>query len=159
MAGYRKNRRKGSAIAEFGPALFVFLVIIFFPMLNIIGMAASYCCGWYSNFMYTRELAVRRQQEGVGGVVANEITAQFAPAGPGSGIAAFVTNGAGGGSIVQVVPPVYNAANGGQPATVLATTRVNAVPFISVPWFGNIPGLTSAATFNITSERPREVTN
>lgn len=157
MAGYKRNRRHGSAITEFGPALFVFVIIIFFPMLNLLGLAASYCCGWYSNFMYTRELAVRRSNEWP--QVKGEIEAQFAPGGAAPGIAAFVTNGAGGGSITQIGPPTYTPSNAGQPATVIATTRVNAVPFISVPWIGNVPGLTSAAIFNITSERPREVTN
>jgi len=52
------RRKKGSAIAEFGPALFVLLILLFFPMLNLISLALCYCDCLYLNALLLRQAAV-----------------------------------------------------------------------------------------------------
>lgn len=151
---YTKRRKdsKGSAITEFGPALFVFLIMIFFPLMDVIGIGAVYCCGWYCNFMVTRELAVRRQSDA--GAVATEVNTQFMN----SGLANFV----GIRTVADLVhTPVYNPANTvtGQPAEVVCTSRVTAQPFLTIPFLPSIPGLSAPMTFTMTQARPREVLN
>ncbi|MBY0356682.1 MAG: hypothetical protein K2W82_01665 [Candidatus Obscuribacterales bacterium] len=152
----RTRKRRGAALAEFGPALFLFFIVIFFPLMDLFGLTAAYACGWYANFVCTRELSMRRINDS--GIVINEVTAQFSPGGAAGGLARFVGVGGQGGSITHaVVPP---AAVGGQPV-VTCSSQVTAVPFITVPFLGAvaaIPGLTGPVTFTIQSQRPREVT-
>jgi hypothetical protein len=54
----RRRKFKGSAIAEFAPALFVFVMVFFFPFLNMIGMAISYADCLYLNTLLLRQAAL-----------------------------------------------------------------------------------------------------
>ncbi len=143
------KRKKGSAITEFGPALFLFVVIIFFPLLDVIGISCVYCCGWYCNFLVTRELAVRKQADGLNGTVANEVNAQFIQ----TGIAKFIG--------ISGANDLVHTANypGGNPPIVECTSNVTGQPFITIPFIPAVPGLSAPVTFTMGSQRPREVTN
>jgi hypothetical protein len=145
--------RKGSAITEFGPALFVFLIIIFFPLMDLLGMAAVYCCGWYCNFLVTREVAVRTQAQGQ--LAAQEVDDEFLK----TGVAAFVGLKAGdhGSKIVHVLN--YNTAAAGLPPQVECKTSITGVPFLTIPFIPAVPGLSAPITFTMTQVRPREVQN
>jgi hypothetical protein len=48
-------RRKRGTLAEFAPALYVLLIVIFFPMLDIVGILLSYADCQYLNFILTRQ--------------------------------------------------------------------------------------------------------
>lgn len=155
----RKRRKKGSAIAEFGPALFLFIIIIFFPMLDMLGLLASYCMGYYCNFMACRELAVRKQAE-AGAVITDVNAALFQ-----SGIVQFLgmkthddsASGSAGSADLSHKADFIAGANGMQPM-VQCTTYVRATPFLSIPFWGSCPGLNAPMDFQIISQRPREVT-
>lgn len=163
-----QRKRKGSAITEFGPSLFIFLILIFFPMMDLLGVAAVYCCGWYSNFLVTRELAVRTATDGGapsspapntsvsspnGGIVATEINTEFKK----TGICAFI--GVRNDSDLAHSAVYEGAKPGGIPAQVTCTSRITAQPFLPIPFFGGVPGLGAPITFTIQAQRPREVTN
>lgn len=144
-----KRRKKGSAIAEFGPAMFLFIVIIFFPMLDILGLAAAYCAGWYCNFMACRELSVRKQAD------ETQVYAEVNAALFSSGIIPFI----GVKSQADMVHSAqYTPAAGGMQPMVTCTSNINAMPFISIPWWGSVPGMNAPMKFIISSSRPREVT-
>jgi hypothetical protein len=150
----RATRRKtGSAIAETGPALFVFFILIFFPLLDVIGMAAQYGAGWYLNHLVTRELACSRRQPPNGGPVAVAINNDFQQTGIGSfvGIQAINHN-------VEYQPGVGVQPPAGEVATVRCTTTINARPFITVPFFTNVPGLNQNMDLQFSNVRPREDT-
>lgn len=163
MKTVQKSRKhRGSAITEFGPALFLFFIVIFFPMLDLLDLAAVYCCGWYANFVCVRELAVRPQAQA--GNVVNEINAEFTTnAGAAKGIGDFIGVNSPGGSLVQVpgFPPAAVGVGGTNlPPIVTCATTITAPPFLTVPFVpANVPGLSGNIVFTITSERPREVTN
>lgn len=145
------RRKKGSAIAEFGPALFVFLILLFFPLMDILALTAVYCCGWYCNFLTTREAAVRRQADGP--TAANEITTAFYN----TGLAKFV-----GVPSVTDINHTLTYSSTDNPPTVRCTTTILGKPFLTLPQLPsvpNIPGLTGDITFTMQSIRPREVTN
>ncbi len=59
-SGERGSARnnKGSALTEMGPALLILLTMIFFPMLDVMGMAASYCSCVYLNSTQVKEASV-----------------------------------------------------------------------------------------------------
>lgn len=135
------NRRRGSAITEAGPALFMFLIIIFFPLLDIMGIAAQFGCGWYHNHLMLQELPVRLESEA--GTVHNEIYAKFGA----SGLAKF----AGITSITDATD-YSNKPTDGQPWTVKCTTTIEGKPFIALPFLGF-----TKTKFTISNEATREV--
>jgi hypothetical protein len=134
------RRRRGSAIAETGPALFMFLIIIFFPLLDVMGLAVQFGCGWYHNHLMLQELPVRLKVDA--GNVHNEVFARFGA----SGICKF----AGITSITDTT--AYDSPTDGQPWTVRCTSTINGKPFIALPFLGF-----TKTTFNISGEATREV--
>ncbi|MBP9091145.1 hypothetical protein KBI23_08955 [bacterium] len=57
--GLRHRRsNRGSAITEFAPALFIFIMVFFFPFLNLIGMAISYADCLYLDTLLLRQAAI-----------------------------------------------------------------------------------------------------
>ncbi len=153
MSAFRRRTKKGSAITEFGPSLFLFIIVIFFPLLDMLGMAAVYCTCWYANFMCVRELSVRK--EGDMSDVIKEVNKAFNE----TGFARFIGIDDIDDDMKHQVSYQPKGSDG-QQATVTCTTSVKAKPFINVPIpFVQAPGLNSDVTFTIGSQRPREVTN
>jgi len=163
-----KRRNNGQAIAEFGPALFLFLIIIFFPMLDLLGLAADYCMAWYANFAMCRELAVRKVADGIG-AGATVPTGNAVDCSGAQVYADVMTNGfltTGFASLLQINAKTcqqqanYSAVpmpDGSQP-TVSCTTTLTATPFLTIPWPTPCPGMNQPMVFVIQSSRPREVT-
>ena len=143
------RRQTGNAITETGPMLYVFFILIFFPLLDVLGIAAQYGAGWYLNHAVTRELACSRAQTADGGPVADAVENDFMH----TGIGAFV----GINTITQQVayPPQASSAD---PPTVRCTTIINAKPFIYVPLPFPVPGLNAPMDLQFTNVRPREDT-
>lgn len=136
----RQRSSRGGAIAETGPALFMFLVIIFFPMLDLIGIGAQYACGWYHNHLMLQELPVRLKAQGP--LVSGEVKGRFEK----TGLHRF----AGITSITDTVTYVDAAA--GIPAMVRCTTVIQGKPFIALPFLGF-----TETRFQIGGEATREV--
>lgn len=133
-------------MAETGPALFVILIIIFFPMLDLIGLTWSYGICWYLNYTISNEISRSRRSE------APQIIAGAVDTISGTGFAKFL--GIGPNSI-NVPQPVYD--DEAQPPTVVVVTMVRAKPFVTVPWWGPIPGLNAPIVFVVTSRLTREL--
>ncbi len=164
-ARQQRRRDNGSAIAEFGPALFVLLIIIFFPLMDFLGLAAAYCMGWYCNYNVCRELSVRKENE------RDQVFSECNTALFNTGLIAFVgckthtdTDSTPASPPVPSAPSDlfhhadYGAAAGGFQPIVTLTTQVTAQPFITVPFIPAVPGLSAPAAMVFTSQRPREVT-
>ncbi len=145
-----RRSHRGSAIAELGPSLFMLLVVVFFPMMMVLGLGAQYACGWYHNHLMLQELPVRPigdnsggpQTDNGGGTVHKEIYNRFDK----TGLASFT----GVTSVQDTVD--YPVAAAGQPLMVRCTTTVNGKPFISLPWFGF-----TQTSFTVSGEATREV--
>jgi hypothetical protein len=136
------RRRRGNAIAETGPALFMFLIIIFFPLLDVMGIAAQFACGWYHNHLMLQELSVRHNDQG--GTVHNEIMAQFGA----TGLSKF----AGITDINDAI--TYSPKdNTGKPEFVTCVSTISGKPFIALPFIGF-----TKTSFTISGEATREVT-
>ncbi len=145
-----RGRKKGSAITEFGPALFLFVVIIFFPMLDLLGLCAAYCAGWYCNFMVCRELAVRKEKDRT--IVFDEVNDNLFS----SGIVPFI--GVKTKADMAHEATYEQAGSNGMQPMVTCKSTIKATPFITIPWWTGVPGLNEQMVFEITSARPREVT-
>src|SRR5688572_17880202 len=59
-----RRRQKGSAITETGPALFILLICIFFPMMNIIQLGAAYAISQLYHDYMIREIACSNPADG-----------------------------------------------------------------------------------------------
>lgn len=161
-------RKTGSAIAEFGPAMFVLVVIMFFPLLDFLGMAAQYGMAAYCNYAMSRELACRSVADGTGGSppAVGTSTPSMVSANGGNVYRDIITNGiaaTGFGSFLGIdkgsltcQAGYTNPSDGTQP-TVTCQTTIAANPFVSVPWFTATPGLNAPFNIQIQSVRPREV--
>jgi nitrate reductase NapE component len=54
----RLRKNCGSQLVEFGPALFIVLLVGLFPLLDLMYVGMAYCCGWYYNQMEAREVSI-----------------------------------------------------------------------------------------------------
>lgn len=146
-----QRSRRGSAISETGPALFMFFIIIFFPLLDVMGMGAQFACAWYHNHLMLQELAVRHKTEGdgtgqinnAGSDVHKEVYRKFSS----TGVAVFA-------GITQVTDDVTfpTPAANTDPEMVRCTTTVEGKPFISLPFLGF-----TKTKFTVSGEATREV--
>jgi hypothetical protein len=59
----KRRRNSGTAISEFGPALFVFLICMFFPLINLLAIATIYSIGAEMNDEQLRESAVSKRSQ------------------------------------------------------------------------------------------------
>lgn len=59
----RKRKATGSAITEMGPALFVLIILIFFPMLNLVQIGVAYALANTYHQYISREVAFRRPED------------------------------------------------------------------------------------------------
>ncbi len=151
----RKRRKSGSAITETGPALFLLFVIIFFPMLDLLGMAAGYIMsGIYHDHMVrelalsappgvTTDPAIQTQTKAIEKVnleFQNSTFFNFLKMTPGD---------------LQVSDIKYLPDNT-NPTVIQATTTCTIRPFINIPWWTGVPGLNEPFPFILTTQRPQE---
>jgi hypothetical protein len=156
--------KRGSAIVETGPMLYIFFILIFFPLMDLLAMGCQFGCAWYCNFITCRELAVTKA-----GTWSNPppsgATTPTGFSGPyvvdyqasnfqNSSLAAFVkvkkiTQTAA--TNPTTIPPPANTQQ-----TVICYTTVTGQPFIWIPLPFAAPGLNADIPWSISSERPRE---
>src|ERR1700677_955799 len=74
---HSRRRRKGPALAEFGPAIFIILVVILYPMIDFLYMSTAYCYGCSCNHLVVRNVATTdpTNAAAVGTAVSNAVTA------------------------------------------------------------------------------------
>ncbi|MBY0356683.1 MAG: hypothetical protein K2W82_01670 [Candidatus Obscuribacterales bacterium] len=143
----------GNAIIETGPALFVLLVLIFFPLLDIMGIAVGYQMASTYHDRMIREIAVRTPDATgynaavarVNGEIINGPFYNFLRMQP--------------ADLQVVLPPTYipdPTKSPGHFQAVRVRTTVTIRPFIIIPFIGNVPGLSAPVPFTMTTERPQE---
>jgi hypothetical protein len=147
----RKGR--GSAIAEFGPALWIILIFFFFPMIDLLSVGMSYGFIMVLNYNQVHEaslLPASKAQDPNGSVM------KLIPAAWLNGMGQFVKIS---GSPQTTI--TYRSGAAGQDGvtdqTVTLTTLVVCNPFLTIPMpYINVPGLNGPMTYSVTSERPME---
>jgi hypothetical protein len=138
-----QRRPIGNTIAEVGPVLFVFFLLVFFPLVNLIVLGLNYGCVKYFNFIETRELAIRQKELGISQQVHREVFASWRE----TGMFAFC----GGNTSVWRSFPTYNADT-----TVTNTNVVVVPPFLTIPLFARVPGLNAPVTFVVSDRVAKE---
>jgi hypothetical protein len=142
-----RRRQAGSAISEFGPALFLFLIFMFFPVIDVISMGFAYSSATTLNDLQLREAArqPKTQVMAMDGLVQEKIPEQWKAStlsflvAPQSNIQTAVSYRAGVGAVYVT----------------LATT-VSFRPLLPIPFLNSIPGLGAPLTLTINGTRPLE---
>jgi hypothetical protein len=145
----------GDSIAEFGPALFIVLMFLFFPMLNLISMGVYYGLGMVLNYNQVHEAALLPAAEANSntGPVKKSIPEQWQ-----AGMGQFAKlNGKPETNITYRTGMSGPGGGAGQNETtdkiVMVQTTIKCNPFLPIPLpIANIPGVNGPFTFTLASE-------
>ncbi len=145
----------GDSIAEFGPALFVILMFLFFPMLNMMSIGVSYGLGMVLNYNQVHEAALLPSADALSssGPIKKNIPEQWQ-----AGMGQFAK--LSGNPITNVAYRDGTTGLGsgaGQSDTtdkiVKVQTTITCNPFLPIPLpIANIPGVNGPMTFTLASE-------
>jgi hypothetical protein len=155
------HNKTGSTIAELPPSLLLLLIIVFFPLLNLIYLFVAYCAGWYLNQIEARQISFQAPLVGVTG---NQSTSSGITTTTYSNSSACYPNNSAQTALSQsqnwnsfmgvteaadspqviYMPIVVNGVAQSQAGQAQVTTNVSIKPFLSQtpPWLPNVPGLT-----------------
>lgn len=141
---------KGSAIAEFGPALWLVMLCFFLPLIEMVSLLSTYACCFALNLMQAEQAAICPKSQ-CDAVVKNQLPSQWQNSG--LGIFAkcptlpqtqvlYLANQQGGVGAAQ-----------GPSGTVCVNTTFQVAPFIQLPFLPN------PISFTISSVRCLEDPN
>ncbi len=141
------RRKTGSAITEFGPALFILLFCAFFPSVDLIGVGLSYLACTSLNDLQLREAVRIPKSQCIDprGPVQLLIPTNWQPT---------VMGGLGR----TIDPPVTEVSYApGKVVYVTVSTTFTIHPLLTIPFFPKVPGL--GAPFETTISRSRVLEN
>jgi len=149
-----KNRRKrGSAIAEFGPALYVLLFFVFWPMLNLLMLGLTYSDCLYLHNILLRQAAVENVLvKNSSGQLATDLTCSTSASGSLNILIENWTNSGLGKFVNLLAMPTQTAyvdlSEGSQYTKFIhVTLNVESQPFLNIPFFLPVPGLNAPIQF------------
>ena len=145
----------GDSIAEFGPALFVILMFLFFPMLNMVSIGVSYGLGMVLNYNQVHEAALLPSADALSssGPIKKNIPEQWQ-----AGMGQFAKlSGSPITNIAYRDGTTGLGSGAGQSDTtdkiVKVQTTITCNPFLPIPLpIANIPGVNGPMTFTLASE-------
>lgn len=160
------RQSQGSALAEMGPALFVLLILVFFPMLNLIQIGAAYALANTYHQHIIREIAFRRpeQKDQAIAAVNREIDA--------NGLYTFIKAidkrvdqveflDRNGSVITTPIPAADNTSAEANDlrnsiSRVRVTTTMTVAPYFTIPFFQPIPGISAPVPFRVQTDKPQD---
>lgn len=150
-----RRSASGTAIAEFGPGFAVLVLMIFFPLVDMLGLGASYASCTLLNYCQLREAAFCSKDEALAqdGPVKSGVPQTWRQ----QGVGKFANLIEDPKTEVNYVD-ADDAGNGVVFQYVQVSTSATASPFLAVPFFAGVPGLGAPVTFKISSERLLENT-
>jgi hypothetical protein len=149
VASNRLRSKKGS-IVEFGPALFIMLVIFFFPLINLFNIGTIYLCAYTLNDLQVQAASQRPQSEGAdkNGFVQKDIPEAWAATGIGRFVKLI--------SKPETEVTYSELLPGSKDKIVDVTTTVIAGSFMEQPYVPQVPGLSAPMRLVFHAERVME---
>jgi len=150
---------RGSAITEFAPALFIFIMVFFFPFLNLIGMAISYADCLYLDTLLLRQAAIENvlvlDNSTTPPALKPDLTASTSPTGAlNNVINNWLKLGLGRFASTGSVPvqTCYIDLTEGTPKVrfIHVNLAVECRPFLQIPFPLPVPGLNAPVTFRFS---------
>lgn len=157
----RLRGRAGSALSEFGPALFLLLVFGFLPVIDLIFLGLDYASAYYLLELQLREAQKlpRSFATKETGPVIQTIPSSWCN----SLLGGLVTNGPSGQqavvTVVDYLPVPWQPVGANQTINfwfVTVNTTVTFRPLLTIPFLNGIPGLGAPFTFTVAGRRPVE---
>ncbi|MBX9877212.1 MAG: hypothetical protein K2Y22_02030 [Candidatus Obscuribacterales bacterium] len=144
--------QRGSQLAEFGPAMGIFILLIVFPLINFAYIGCAYGASWFLNHIMVRELALTNPKDKDAVEAAEDRIGQ---------------NWANTGlaSLIGITPANYSTkvtnkdltyTPSQNPDFVRLTSEVKVKPLVPMQAFADVPGLGADLTFSFTEEQPLE---
>lgn len=155
----RLRKRSGAAISETGPALFILLIMVFFPMINILQIGAGYAIAQTYHDYTIREIACRDPSNAQDAI--DKVRDEFGSSALFDFLKVRNFGLVGNPQFLGVdgapmgIPPAGDPARRNI-ARVRISTRVEVSPFITVPFIPAVPGLSAPFPFLETTDRPQE---
>ena len=142
-----RRRGIGSALSEFGPALFILIIVGVFPVLDLILMGYGYCSVLNLNSLQIREACKTSSQmaQDPDGPVCKTIPNQW-----------LSTTMGGIAGLTNFPNTAVNYDTDTGVPYVSVTTTVTMRPFLAIPFFGPVPGLGAPFTCTVSSSRVME---
>lgn len=151
----KSNRRRGSAIAETGPALFLLFIAVFFPLTDACYLLAGYAFAYFLHNTEARECSVRKPDNSQAAAYIQAADDDFYT--NAGGIAQFLhLDGANRFSRITHNGPNYTPGSNGQPGTMTLTTTVRIQPWFYLPLCAGVPGLGADIPLSFTTTKPQE---
>jgi hypothetical protein len=143
-----RDRQKGSALSEFGPAIFILFIFAVFPVIDIIFIGLSYCACSTLNSLQLRELAKipRSQAKAAAQTVEQR----------------WMSSGLGSLAVSNVDPSVSITYNNGEDNPIGTDVYVNVAttfsvrPLLTIPFFSGVPGLGAPMQWTVSGQRLME---
>lgn len=148
----RTRTANGAGIAEFGPAMLVLLICIFFPLCDLISIGVSYSLLMVLNYNQVHEAALI---DSVDALDASGSVKKGIPDTWRSGMGHFV-NMSGNVDTEVGYRDGETENNGPKDTIVRVKTTITCKPFLSIPFFVNIPGINAPFPLVVFQERPLE---
>jgi len=159
--GRARRTETGSSVAEFAPAMWLLIVVIFFPLLDLMAMGVKYGCVIVLNYNQTHEASL---------IASGTNTGQADdPSGPIKKIIPTQWLTMGFGKFCGVVGPIqtdiyYRAGTSASDGVTNVTDKVVRVqttltcyPLLTIPMpVVNVPGLNAPMQFTVGSEKMME---
>lgn len=143
-----RRNRKGSAIAEFGPAFIFFVLFLFFPAIDLLGLGLTYfSCNVLNDLQVSQARLVSAdvaKSENGPVMLAEKNWSE-------SGLGQFV-NPVAKPETKVTYREGQEYADGRRDVYVIVTTTVQCRPFVNMPMFKGIPGLGSPMTFTFAKD-------
>jgi hypothetical protein len=140
---YRKTT--GSALSEFGPAIFILFVFAVFPAIDLIFMGLAYCACVSLNTMELRAAAKVSASEAQPAALAMQ--EKWSASGLGN-LLGLVNYPSINVSYQQGSATVYGADQ-----YVSVTTSFYVRPLLTIPFFSGVPGLGAPITFSVSQRQ------
>ena len=156
------RRSKGSAITEFGPSLFILLVVIFVPLLALFYIAVGYGFAYFLHNLEIREVATNPPNITAGTQALTRADTDFVN--NSCGIAQFLGINSGNYT-AKVTHPGFGASSYAAPpagvgnitpGTVTLTTNVSIRPWLDVPFLAGLPGVGAPLNLSFTDTKPED---
>lgn len=148
-----RKRDKGSTILETGPALLVLFMFLFFPVLDVMALGMLYTACYSLNDIQLREAANLPSAEATAanGIIKKVIPEKWLH----TGLGAFVRAKGNPQTEVTYVDGQKDTT-GTTDKFVLVKTTVTAHPFLLLPFFFPVPGMSAPMTYSISTRRMLE---
>lgn len=148
----RLRGQKGSQLAEFGPALGIFILLIVFPLINFAYVGSGYGAAWFLNHRLVREMALTNPKDSQAVKAAEDRVGESWAGSPLAGIIGITPSNYS----TKVTNRDLTYTPSENPSFVRLTTDVKVKPMVPMQVFANVPGLGADMTFSFTEEQPLE---